>query len=154
MIITPEIDPTFMIHCKSPRTHFRGERTVELPHSTGFGIDCEEKKGSFILSEGEVNRILLFCLSYPSIDSPANGLFHRDTEVKECKGSLWKRVEYDKDKDKKFDMRPEPHKVNLNVALNRQSSVLPNLYQAGFSHVLWVTYDSFGVTFAICLETE
>jgi hypothetical protein len=88
IIITPEIDPIFMIHCKSPRAHFRGERTVELPHFTSFGINCEEKKGSFILSEGEVNRILLSCLSWSSMDSPANGLFHRDAEVLLSKGGL------------------------------------------------------------------
>jgi hypothetical protein len=85
IIITPEIDSIFMIHCKSPRAHFRGERTVELPHFTCVGIDCEEKKGSFILSKGEVNRILLSCLSWSSMNSPANGLFHRDAEVTECK---------------------------------------------------------------------
>jgi hypothetical protein len=85
IIITPEIDPIFMIHCKSPGAHFRGERTVELPHFTGFGIDCEEKKGSLILSEGEVNRILLSCLSRSSMDSPANGILHRDAEVTEGK---------------------------------------------------------------------
>jgi hypothetical protein len=90
------------------------------------------------------------------MNSPANSLSDRDAEVTEGKRNLWKRVEDDKDKDRdeKFDMRPEPHKVNLNVALNRQSSVLPNLYQAGFPHVLWVTYDSFELTFVICLETE
>jgi hypothetical protein len=31
--------------------------------------------------------------------------------------------------------------VNLNVALKRQLGVLPNLYNAGFWHVLWVTCD-------------
>jgi len=31
--------------------------------------------------------------------------------------------------------------VYLNVALNRQLGELPNLYQADFSYVLWVTSD-------------
>jgi len=31
--------------------------------------------------------------------------------------------------------------INLNVALKRQLGVLPNLYNAGFWHVLWVTCD-------------
>jgi hypothetical protein len=74
-----------MIHCKSPRTHFRGERTIELPHFTRFGINCEEKKGSVILSERKVNRILLSCLSWSSMDSPANGLSDRDAEVMQGK---------------------------------------------------------------------
>ena len=34
--------------------------------------------------------------------------------------------------------------LNLNVELNRQLGVLPNLYQADFSWVLWVTSDVTG----------
>jgi hypothetical protein len=30
--------------------------------------------------------------------------------------------------------------INFNVALKRRLGVLPNLYQAVFFHVLWVTY--------------
>jgi len=31
--------------------------------------------------------------------------------------------------------------LNLNVALKREASVLPILYNCGFFHALWVIYD-------------
>ncbi len=31
--------------------------------------------------------------------------------------------------------------MNLNIALKRQLGVPPNLYNAGFGYVLWVTFD-------------
>jgi len=88
VIITPKVDTIFMIHCKSPRTHFRGERAIELPHFTSIGIESKEKKGGFILSKGEVDRILLSCLSRASIGSPTNSFFHRDTEITEGKRDI------------------------------------------------------------------
>jgi hypothetical protein len=92
MIITPEIDPIFVINRKSPGSHLGGERPVELPHFTRIGIDCKKKKRGLILSEGEIDRILPSSLSRTRMDSPANGIFHGDAEITEGKGnSLVKR---------------------------------------------------------------
>jgi len=85
-----------MVHCESPGTHFRRERTVELPHFTRIGIDGEEKKRSFILSEREVNRIPLSCLPWPSMNSPANGISDRDAEVTLSKGGFLVEAQEDK----------------------------------------------------------
>jgi hypothetical protein len=62
-IITPQIDTILMIHCISPRTHFRGQWAIELLNLARIWIDGKEKKRSFVLPKGEVDGIHLPCLS-------------------------------------------------------------------------------------------
>jgi hypothetical protein len=69
VVIAPEVNPILMIDCKTPSSHFRRKRAVELPHLTRVRIDSKEKKGSLILPEGEVNRIPPSCLAWPHMDS-------------------------------------------------------------------------------------
>jgi hypothetical protein len=85
VIITPKVDPIFMVNGKAPGTHFRGERSIELPHLAGVGVDSEKKEGGFILAEGEIDGTPFPCLSGSDMTSPAHGVSHRDAEVTEGK---------------------------------------------------------------------
>ena len=113
MIVASKVDPIFLIHGKSPRTHLRGEEPIELPGFTCIRIDAEEEKGGFILSKGEVNRIIVSSFSRADMGSPDDGLFNGDAKITKSKRSFGKRGQQDQNEewDEELNIRQDPHRI-------------------------------------------
>jgi hypothetical protein len=85
-VVTPEVDSILVIDGKSPGTHFRGERPVELPGCPGIGIDGEKEERGIVLSVGEVDCIADSCPAWTDMSPPADRFFNRLTQVTEGGG--------------------------------------------------------------------
>ena len=88
IVIASEVDSIFVVDGKSPGSHFRGERPVELPDGSGIWIDSEEKERGIILSKGEVKGIPISRFPWTGISPPADRFPDWGPEISEGKGEV------------------------------------------------------------------